>query len=109
MELTEDKLERSEGAASELSPSQDELDLLPVRKIFDLNDSSQDKNLALILGWAQSNGLNNQDDIRLAVRRAEMKLGTNIIGENRVSRLANYLVLDGKLNNVLKEMQTFEK
>ncbi|MBP9717437.1 MAG: hypothetical protein KBD44_01845 [Candidatus Pacebacteria bacterium] len=109
MELPKESKMRSDGASEELSATQGEIDLLPLKQFFDVTDSSQDKHLETILGWAQSKGINNRADMQLELRRLEMKLGATELGENRLARLSRYLVLDGKLNHTLKEMQSYEK
>lgn len=109
MELPTEAPIRSEGAESELGADQSEIDLMPLKRMFDVTDNSQDKNLEVILGWAQSKGITNRDDMRLEIRRLEMKLGSPDFGESRASRLSKYLILDGRLNAALKEMQTYEK
>ena len=109
MELPSEAPIRSEGAPSELGATQSEMDVMPIRRMFDVTDSSQDKNLEIILGWAQSQGINNRDDMRVELRRIEMRLGAPELGENRVARLSRYLILDGKMKNTLKELQTYEK
>lgn len=109
MDLPSEAPIRSEGVTSELGADQSEIDLMPLKRLFDITDNSQNKNLEIILGWAQSKGITNRDDMRLEIRRLEMKLGSPDFGESRASRLSKYLILDGKLNNTLKEMQTYEK
>lgn len=102
---------RSEAPVFELGMSKDEMDLMPLRKMFDIpgNNFRDNKNLETILGWAQSKGIADRDVMRLELRRIEMKLGAPSLGESRIAQIARYLILDGKANNALKEMQSYEK
>lgn len=102
---------RVEAPVFELGMSREEMDLMPLKKMFDIagNNFRDNKNLETILGWAQSKGITDRDIMKLELRRLEMKLGAPELGESRVARLARYLLLDGKVNNALKEMSIYEK
>lgn len=102
---------RQEAPVFDLGMTRDEMDLMPLRHMLDVsgNNFRENKNLEVILGWAQSKGITDRDTMKLELRRIEMKLGAPNLGESRVARLARYLLLDGRANNALKEMQTYEK
>ena len=94
----------------ELSLTQEEMDVLPLKQFFDLkgNNYKLDKDLRIIMGWGMERGLKDRASLFTELRRMEMRLGAPELGESRVGRLARYLVLDGRVNNTLKEMSAYE-
>ena len=108
MEMPSETPMKPDSSDKPIGMSMDEIELSPLKKFFDVTDTSQDKNLETILGWAQSKGITDRANMQLELRRIEMKLGATDLGENRVARLARYLILDGKLSQTMKEMQSYE-
>lgn len=95
----------------DLGLGDDELELLPLKHYFDIESTnfSDDNQLRGILGWAKEKGISSREDLFSELRKVEIKLGQQNIGEKRTSRLYRYLLLDRQLSKTLKEMESYER
>lgn len=89
----------------------DEVDVIPLKKFYGLEalDTKYNNDLLEIVNWARGKGIKTEEDLLLAVKRMEQKLGPGELGESKILRLKNYLKLDKELDSVFKEMSSYEK
>jgi hypothetical protein len=94
----------------DITIDKNEVDRFPLKKYFGIDetfDSGWGEDLDTINKWGERRGFKTHEDMLLELKKIEIKLGTPSLGENRVTRLKNYLTLDEKLGSVLKEMEAY--
>lgn len=88
-----------------------DIDRVPLKQFFgitDAYDTGYGNDLDYITEWAKKKGM-KREDMLLEVRKMEQKLGSPMPGEKRWHRIKNYLSLDEKLGDTLKEMAAHER
>jgi hypothetical protein len=86
-------------------------DFTPLRQYFGIEqpyDSGYGEDFEFILRWAGDRKMSTED-MKLELKKIEMRLGDPQPGENRWHRVKHYLSLNTKLDNTLREMASAEK
>jgi hypothetical protein len=88
-----------------------EMDRFPLKKYFAIDesyDSGWGEKLDAINTWGEKRGFKTHEDMLVEIKKIEAKLGSTNLGEDRITRLKNYLSLDQKLSETLREMGAYE-
>lgn len=91
--------------------TKDEMARMPLKRYFGIEKAYDDgygDDLDFILGWAVDKGVPTEDDLMVELRKIETRLGSAQLGETRLSRIKNYLKLDGKITSHMKELKAME-
>jgi len=88
-----------------------EIERVPLKQYFgitDAYDTGYGEDLDFINGWGKSRNM-KQEDLLVELNKIERRLGSPMPGENRYHRIKNYLSLDQKVTNTLKQMRSQER
>ena len=92
-------------------PGVQDLELLPLKEYFDVKDhhdyTGWKDDMREILAWAKDAGITDKTDLLLTLKDVERKLGSTI-HNNRLTKVRNYLSLQRKLDNIIKEQKALE-
>lgn len=88
-----------------------EIERVPLKQYFgitDAYDTGYGEDLDFINGWASSRNMET-GDLLVELNKLERRLGSPMPGEKRWRRLKQYLSLDQKATNAIKEMSSHER
>lgn len=92
-------------------PGAEDLELLPLKEYFDIKDhhdyTGWKDDMREILLWAKDSGIRDKVDLMSTLKDIERRLGSTI-HNNRLTKVRNYLSLQRKLDNIIREQKALE-
>lgn len=93
----------------DISQHQEEIDRFPVKEYFNYEARDRDDDFDFFVGWAQDKGFKSTADMKVELAKIEQRLGGAYVGEDRITRIKNYLIKQEKLTDSWKEIQSMER
>lgn len=93
----------------DISLHNQEVDRHPVKEYFNYEGRDRDDDFDFLAGWAQDQGFKSPEDMKIELKKIEQRLGTSYVGEDRITRVKNYLNKKAKLDSYWKEIVSMER
>lgn len=94
---------------SDISIHQEEIDRYPVKQYFNYEGRDRDDDFDFFVGWSQDTGIKTPEDMHLELKKIEQRLGDVYVGEDRITRIKNYLIKKAKLDSAWKDIISMER
>lgn len=87
-----------------------EMQLLPLKKHFEIDISNVDhnKDLEWIMAWGKLNGVWGRNKLMERIREVEFRIGVDTFGTSRASAVANYLKTEMQARETISKLRRME-